>query len=395
MSSAGAPHTAPRRTAAAPARVPFMDLSRIHGPLREELVADFGALIDSGAFANGPAVAEFERAFADACGLPHAVGVASGLDAIRLGLLAAGVGPGDEVVVPANTFAATFEAVVQAGATPVVADVSERDWNLDPDAAAAAVTERTRALLPVHLYGQLADMRALAELARARGLRIVEDAAQAHGAGRDGIVPGAAGDGAAFSFYPGKNLGAMGDGGAYVTADADAAERLRALREHGQREKYRHELVGYTSRLDTIQALVLLRKLPHLARWNDERRLAADRYDAGLAGVGDLVLPPVAEGSDPVWHLYVVLTEDPPALAAFLAEAGIATGRHYPEPPHLAAAYASLGHRPGSFPVAERVSAHGLSLPMFPGITEAEQEHVIERVRAWFVVDRVRAWFRG
>lgn len=365
-------------------RVPFVDVGRIHAPLKAGILADVGALIDSCAFANGPAVAEFEQAFAAFCGTSHAVGVASGLDALRLGLLAIGVGRGDEVIVPANTFIATMEAIVQVGAVPVLVDVSGSDYNLDVAAVEAAVTERTRAILPVHLYGQLADMRALRELADRKGLLLLEDACQAHGASRDGVVPGAASVGAAFSFYPGKNLGAMGDGGALATMDRELAVRMRALREHGQTAKYRHEVVGYTSRLDTIQAVVLLHKLPHLAAWNAGRRQAAAAYASELAGVGDLVLPPVAEGSEPVWHLYVVQTEDPAALGAFLADRGVGTGRHYPQPPHLSPAFAPLGHRAGSFPVTERLAARGLSLPIFAGITEAELERVVEQVRAYF-----------
>jgi dTDP-4-amino-4,6-dideoxygalactose transaminase len=255
-------------------------------------------------------------------------------------------------------------------------DVSERDYNLDVAAVAAAITPRTRFLLPVHLYGQLADVRALADIAARHDLQLLEDACQAHGAERDGVRAGAAGTAAAFSFYPGKNLGAMGDAGALVTDDAELAARVRALREHGQRAKYVHELEGYTARLDTLQALVLSRKLPLLDGWNEERRAAAAFYTAELAGVGDLVLPPVPDGSDPVWHLYVVRTAEPDRLAAALAERGVATGRHYPQPPHLSGAYAWLGHRRGEFPVTEALADELLSLPIFPGITE-EQLHAV------------------
>ena len=288
------------------------------------------------------------------------------------------------MIVPANTFTATLEAILQAGADPILVDVSDADYNLDVAAVEAALTPRTRALLPVHLYGQLADMRALGALAERHGLVVIEDACQAHGASREGVVPGAGTAGAAFSFYPGKNLGAMGDGGALATGDAELAGRLRALREHGQTAKYRHELVGYTSRLDTIQALVLLRKLPRLAAWNAERRKAAAFYASELAGVGDLVLPPVARGSQPVWHLYVVRTADPAGLGAFLGEHGIGTGRHYPEPLHLSRAYERLGLGPGAFPVTERLAERGLSLPLFAGITESELERVVDRVQAYF-----------
>jgi dTDP-4-amino-4,6-dideoxygalactose transaminase len=364
--------------------VPFLDLAPVHEGLKAELLAAFSDLIDVGAFTNGPAVVELERAFAEYCGTDCCVGTASGLDALRLALIAAGIEPGDEVVVPAMTFVATLEAVTQAGGRPVVADVSEADDGLEPGAAAAALTERTRFLMPVHLYGQLADMRALQSLAARHGLGIVEDACQAHGAERDGLRAGAAGTAAAFSFYPGKNLGAFGDAGALVTDDEGLAERVRGLREHGQRAKYRHEVEGYTSRLDTIQALVLLRKLPLLDRWNEERRAAAAFYASALGGVGDLRLPPVPDGSYPVWHLYVVRTSSRAALADFLAERKIATGRHYPEPPHLTGAYAHLGYRRGEFPVAERLADEALSLPLFPGITEAQLDAAADAITRFF-----------
>jgi dTDP-4-amino-4,6-dideoxygalactose transaminase len=329
-------------------------------------------------------VREFEQAFAAYCGTRHAVGTGSGLDALRLALLAFGVGPGDEVVVPAQTFVATLEAVTQAGARPVLADVSPADYALDPAATAAAITPRTRCLLPVHLFGQMADMVALRALATARGLDILEDACQAHGARRDGIVAGAGGRAAAFSFYPGKNLGAMGDAGALSTDDAGVDDVVRALREHGQREKYQHAMEGYTSRLDTAQALVLLRKLRRLPGWDEERRRAAAFYVEHLDGVGDVGVLPVPAGSEPVWHLFPVTTADPVRLGAFLRERGVATGRHYPVPPHLTEAYARLGHRAGQFPVAEHLAAHALSLPMYPGIGEDQLARVVEAVRGYF-----------
>jgi dTDP-4-amino-4,6-dideoxygalactose transaminase len=365
-------------------RVPFVDLAPSHAPVAEAILAEIGELVASGAFTNGPQVAAFEEAFAAYCGVDHCVGLASGLDALRLGLLAAGIAPGDEVIVPADTFIATFEAVAQAGGVPVPADVSERDYNLDPEAVEAAVTPRTRFLLPVHLYGQLSDMRALREVAARHELTILEDACQAHGATRDGIRAGAGGQMAAFSFYPSKNLGAFGDAGALVTGDAELAARLRALREHGQREKYRHELEGYTARLDTIQAIVLSHKLPLLDRWNDDRRAQARFYAERLEGVDGLVLPPVAPGSEPVWHLYPVRTQEPERLGAFLKERSIGTSRHYPEPAHLSAAYAHLGHRPGSFPVAEAIARECLSLPVFPGMREEQLEATVAAVEAFF-----------
>jgi dTDP-4-amino-4,6-dideoxygalactose transaminase len=370
----------------APSRVvvPFLDLGRQHAELKSHVLADVSRLIDTGRFVNGGAVADFERAFARYCGVRECVGTSSGLDALRLALIAAGVGPGDEVIVPAQTFVATLEAVLQTGASPVLADVSEADYNLDPRAASAVAGERTRALLPVHLYGQLADMGELRSIAERLGCLIVEDACQAHGAARDEHTAASAGVAAAFSFYPSKNLGALGDAGACVTNDPDLAATVRVLREHGQRERHRHEMPGYTARLDTLQALALLRKLPRLDEWNEQRARAAGFYATALDGVGDLVLPPSPPGSRPVWHVYVVRTEDPGGLEAFLAERGVATGRHYPVPLHLAPAFEFLGHRRGEFPVAEALAREAISLPVFPGITSEELEAVAEGVRAYF-----------
>jgi dTDP-4-amino-4,6-dideoxygalactose transaminase len=365
-------------------RVPFLDLETVHGVLRETLLADIAALIDSGAFTGGPPVREFEQAFAAFCGRADCVGVASGLDALRLGLIAAGVEPGDEVIVPPNTFIATFEAVTQAGGVPVPADASEHDYNLDPPAVEAAITPRTRFILPVHLYGQLADMRALAAVAERAEVRMLEDACQAHGASRDGVVSGDLSAAAAFSFYPSKNLGAFGDAGALVCDDDELAARVVGLREHGQRAKYRHDEPGYTSRLDAVQAAVLLRKLPLLEQWTAARRDVARRYMERLEGVGDLRLPPVPEGSEPAWYVYVVRTRHPEALAGFLADRGIGTGRHYPEPVHLSRAYSYLGHRAGSFPVAEALCAECLSLPIYPGMSEAQVDAVVTAVEGYF-----------
>jgi dTDP-4-amino-4,6-dideoxygalactose transaminase len=365
-------------------KVPFLDLGPVHEPLKTAILADVAELIDTGAFTNGPALRRFETAYARFVGTRECVGVASGLDALRLGLLAAGIEPGDEVILPAHTFVATFEAVTQAGGVPIPVDVSEDDYNLDVAAAEGAIGPATRFVLPVHLYGQLADMRRLCEVASAYGLTIVEDACQAHGAVRDGIRAGTAGRAAAFSFYPGKNLGAMGDAGALVTGDDHLAGTVRALREHGQRAKHVHDLEGWTSRLDTIQALVLARKLPRLNGWNADRRRIAAVYADGLRGVGDLALPPVPDGSNPAWHLYPVRTADPEALGRFLRSRGIATGRHYPQPPHRSPAYAWLGLGPGSFPVTEALAAELLSLPIYPGMAPAQVQAVVHHVREYF-----------
>jgi len=364
--------------------VPFLDLAPAHAAVKEAILRDFSALIDDCTFTNGPQVQAFEEQFAAYCGTRHAVGLSSGLDALRLALLAAGCRPGDEVIVPANTFIATLEAVTQAGGCPMLVDVSEADYNLDVDAVERALGRRTRFLLPVHLYGQMADMSRLRELAAAYSLTIVEDACQAHGAMRAGLRAGAGGHAAAFSFYPGKNLGAMGDGGALVTDDDELAAVARALREHGQRRKHVHDFVGYTARLDTIQAIVLAHKLPLLEGWNAQRREIAATYRRELRGIGDLILPPVARASLPAWHLFVVRTGDPDGLGAFLRSRGVSTGRHYPNPPHLTAAYARLGHSRGSFPVTEALAAQLLSLPMFPGMSEVDVSAVVERLREYF-----------
>lgn len=364
--------------------VPFLDLEPSHGGIKAALLSDIADLIDSGAFTNGPSVSAFEQAFAEYCGASLCVGTANGLDALRIALLAAGLEPGDEVIVPALTFVATVEAVTQAGGVPVLVDIDERDYGLDCDAVEAVMTERTRFVLPVHLYGQMADMRRLQEIAARRGVEIVEDACQAHGAERDGLRAGSCSLAAGFSFYPGKNLGAFGDAGALVTSDAALAARARALREHGQTAKYRHDYEGYTSRLDTIQALALLHKLPLLDTWNDRRREATGLYAEALAGIGDLRLPNVPSGSNPVWHLFVVRTAAPEQLGGFLRERGIATGRHYPDPIHLTGACAGLGRRRGAFPVAEAVADECLSLPIFPGISAAQIQAVTDAIHDFF-----------
>jgi dTDP-4-amino-4,6-dideoxygalactose transaminase len=361
-----------------------VDLRASTEAVRCELLDDVEELLDTGAFVNGPAVERFEHEFARAHGRRFAIGTASGLDALTIGLRALGLEEGDEVVVPAMTFVATFEAVVHAGGRPVPVDVRDDDAGIDPAAAAAAVGSRTRFLLPVHLYGQMADVRGLLEIAVRHQLVVLEDTCQAHGAERDGIRAGAAGTAAAFSFYPSKNLGAMGDAGALVLDDDGASATARALREHGQTVPYHSEFVGLTSRLDTLQALVLLRKLPLLDRWNAERGEAAAFYGHALAGVGDLRLPVAVPGATHVWHVYAVRTGDPRVLGAFLAERGIGTKRHYPEAPHLSTALSHLGYRDGSFPVAEAIARETISLPVFPGISDEQLQAVVAGVRDFF-----------
>ena len=282
--------------------VPFLDLSISTQQIEDGILEDVRGLLASNAFVNGPQVAEFEAEFAGYCGTSDCVAVASGLDALRLGLSALDLARGAEIIVPALTFVATWEAVSQAGAVPVPVDVTDTDYNIDVSAVEAAYSSRAAGVMPVHLYGQMADMASLTHLTRRRGLALVEDAAQAHGAERDGHRAGATGIASGFSFYPGKNLGAFGDAGALTTDDPEDPARVRALREHGQTSKYHHDEIGWTARMDTIQAAVLLRKLPHLDGWNDQRRQLAALYSDALGGVGDIRLPPVPNGSSPVWH---------------------------------------------------------------------------------------------
>lgn len=361
--------------------VPFVNLAPQNEPLRERITHDIWVLVGRGDFTNGAAVAEFERAWADYCGAEYCVGVSSGLDALRLALLAIDLEPGREVVVPALTFQATWEAVTQAGLVPVPADVDD-DGLLTQDAVDAAVTRRTVAVLPVHLYGRTAAVR---EPLTSQYIPVVEDACQSHGATLEGHVPGIA---TCFSFYPTKPLGAWGDAGAVVTDDPWLVDRARAFREHGQVLKGAHEFDGWTARLDTLQALVLLRKLPHLDGWNRQRRDAVRFYNETLEGFGDLRLPPDPGHPDDnhadACHVYAVRTANPDGLVARLAERGVGTGRHYPVPPHLSPAYAHLGHNAGEFPVAERIARETLSLPLWPGISEAQQVEVADAVKAWF-----------
>jgi dTDP-4-amino-4,6-dideoxygalactose transaminase len=360
--------------------VPFVDLKGQGRQLLPEYEAALASVVERAAYVMGPDLRDFETAFAEFCACPYAVGVSSGTDALILAYKAAGVGPGDEVIVPANTFVATIEAVAHTGATPVLVDCLPDTANIDPSAVEAAVAERTKAVVPVHLFGQPADMDAVAAVAEKHGLTVIEDACQAHGATHKGRPAGSLGTIAAFSFYPGKNLGALGDGGAVTTADTQMAETVRILRNHGDKSKSEHVVVGYCFRLDNLQAAFLQIKLRHLPEWNKARRAAAKRYDqllAGVAGVTPMIERPDVEA---VYHLYVVQVDDRDAVRAKLDEAGIGTGVHYPTPIHMQPAYAHLGHKQGAFPVAERLSGRILSLPMFPEITPEQIDYVVERL---------------
>ena len=361
--------------------IPLVDLGLQHAQVAEQVQRGFAAVLASGAYIGGPDVAAFEQEYAALIGIRHCIGVANGTDAIELALRACGIGSGDEVVLPANTFIATAEAVVRAGAVPVLADVDKDCLLIDPASVAAAVTPATRAVVPVHLFGQTAPVEELEQLIAKHGLILVEDAAQSQGALRHGRPAGSFGVAAATSFYPGKNLGAYGDAGAVMTDDDEIAARVRLLGAHGSAVKYRHDQLGFNSRLDTLQAVVLRAKLARLAEWNGQRRAAADRYDALLADVADVRLPGRLDGNTDVWHLYVVRVPDRDAILARLNSAGIGAGIHYPIPVHLQPAFRSLGSGPGSFPVAEAAAGEILSLPLFPGITVEQQDRVVDELR--------------
>lgn len=363
-------------------RVPLVDLTAQQREVADEVAAGLREVFAGCGFVGGPQVAAFEEEYARFVGVAHCVGVGNGTDALELALRAAGVAPGGEVVLPANTFIATAEAVSRVGALPVPVDVDPEFLLLDPGAVARAVTPRTQAIVPVHLFGQVAPVEQLHDLVRDLGvghdIPIVEDAAQAQGAIRHGKPAGGLGLVAATSFYPGKNLGAAGDAGAVTTDDPEVARRVRLIAAHGSRVKYLHEEIGFNSRLDTVQAVVLRAKLARLEKWNDLRRRAADLYDRLLHDVPGVRLPATPPGTHPVWHLYVVRVADRDRVLAELQDAGVGAGVHYPTPVHLTPAYAGLGLGPGSCPVAESAAAELLSLPLHPHLTTAEQEHVVE-----------------
>jgi dTDP-4-amino-4,6-dideoxygalactose transaminase len=358
-------------------RVEFVDLIRQYRNHKPELDAAILRAIGRGDFILGEDTREFEKEFAAFNEVPFCVGVADGTDALYLALLALGIGAGDEVIVPANTFIASVLAISSTGAKPVLVDCEPDYFQIEIRATERALTPRTKALMPVHLYGHPADMDPLLQIAKERKLFVVEDAAQAHGATYKGHFCGTMGDAGCFSFYPSKNLGAYGDGGAVVTRSAELAERISLLRNHGQKVKYSHMIKGVNSRLDTVQAAVLRVKLRHLAKWNDQRREVAMRYGQLLVD-SKLVLPKAAPWASAVWHLYVVQTADRAGLQKALDAANISYGIHYPTPIHLQKAYRDLGYRSGSFPVAESLAPRVISLPMFAEITDEELQRVAQ-----------------
>ena len=363
--------------------IPFVDLQTQYQSLKEELDMAVLAVMKRGDFVLGGAVAEFERAFADYCGVRHVIGVDSGYSALEMIVRAYGIGPGDEVITVANTFIATTLAISNAGATPVLVDIDPETYNIDPTKIEAAITPRTRAIMPVHLYGQPVDMDPILAIARKRGLYVFEDAAQAAGARYKGRMIGGLADAAGFSFYPGKNLGAYGDGGAVATNSDEIAEKVRLLRNIGQKVKYYHEVKGFNHRLDTMQAAVLKVKLPPLNDWNASRRRAAATYNDLLRDL-PMVTPWTAPYAEHIFHLYVVRVHNREALMEYLKSKGIASGLHYPIPIHVQPAYTELGYKAGDFPITEAYAETILSLPIYPELDDDKVAYVVDAIRDFF-----------
>lgn len=363
--------------------IPFLDLKAPYIELMEELDAAYRRVMESGWYILGREVTAFEAEFAAYCESHHCIGVANGLDALHLIVRAYGIGPGDEVIVPSNTYIATWLAVTHAGATPIPVEPDEHTYNIDPAKIEQAITPQTRAIMVVHLYGQTADMDPINAIAQKHGLKVIEDCAQAHGARYKGRRAGSLGDAAGFSFYPGKNLGAIGDGGAVTTNDSELHERIKVLRNYGSQVKYHNEVVGFNSRLDELQAAFLRVKLARLDEWNKQRTFAAGSYSQHLAAVTDLTLPVVPEWAEPVWHLFVVRHGRRDELQKSLTEAGVGTMIHYPIPPHLQPAYSGLGYKKGDFPLSEAIHTSILSLPMWPGIPEGAVANVCASISSF------------
>jgi dTDP-4-amino-4,6-dideoxygalactose transaminase len=360
--------------------VPFLNLKAHHAHLRAEFAQVIDEVIEASAFAGGPFVTRFEEEFAEFCGVEHAVGVGSGTDALWLALVALGIGPGDEVITVPMTFIATAEAITRAGATPVFVDIDEATYTMDPAGLARALTLRTKAILPVHLFGQMADMEPILAFAKQHRLFVVEDAAQAHGASYRGSRAGSVGVAGCFSFYPGKNLGAFGEAGAITTHDGELASRMRIFRDHGQSRKYQHSVVGWNCRMDGIQAAVLRVKLRELDQNNAKRREIAARYSEALEGLPRLVRPFCDPKGIAVHHHYEIRVPDRDGFMRKLEKRGVASAIHYPIPVHLQEAYAPLGFGPGSFPISERCAEEFVSLPMYPELTPAQIDLVIDAV---------------
>ncbi len=366
-------------------KIPFVDLQAQYQSIKDEADTAIHGVLNRSDYVLGQAVKDFESAYAQYCETKYAIGVDSGYSALELILHALDIGPGDEVITVANTFVATVLAIHNCGAKPVLVDIDPNTYNIDPAKIEAAITPATRAILPVHLYGQIADMDSIVAIAKKHNLRVIEDACQAHGAQYKGRRAGSMGDAAAFSFYPAKNLGAYGDGGAVVTNDELIDDKIRILRNLGQRVKYHHEIKGFNNRLDTLQAAVLGVKLPHLDSWNDGRRESAADYEELLADL-PVVTPKSIDGSEPAYHLYVVRVKNREALQAHLQEAGIASGLHYPIPIHLLSAFEDLGYGEGDFPISEAYAKEILSLPMYPELTRDDVEQVVDAIKKFVEV---------
>ncbi len=364
-------------------KVPFLDLKAQYALLRDEINPAIQEVLDSTAFAGGPFVKRFEEDFARFCRCQEAVGVGNGTDALWLALLALGIKPDDEVITVPNTFMATAEALSLCGARPVFVDIDEQTYLMDPSSIEAAITPKTKAILPVHLYGQMANMDAIMAIAKKHNLRVVEDASQAHGAEYNGKPAGSIGDAGCFSFYPGKNLGAYGEAGAVVTHDASLAERIRLLREHGQPRKYVHSVIGWNCRMDGIQGAILSVKLKYLQAANEARRHHAKCYELLFDGMPGITRPVAAQEAKHVYHIYTIRTPDRDGLIKHLDQKGVACGIHYPIPLHLQEAYQFLGYGKGSFPIAERCASEQLSLPMYPELTVDQIAWVANGIKEW------------
>jgi dTDP-4-amino-4,6-dideoxygalactose transaminase len=363
-------------------QIPFLDLRAQNEPLRAEILTAISEVIDKSAFAGGPYVTAFEQDFAAFCSARHSIGLGSGTEAIWLVLLALGIGPGDEVITVPSTFMATAEAITYTGATPVFVDIEEQTYTMDPALLAKAITPRTKAIIPVHLFGQTADMDPILEIARKHGLPVIEDACQAHGAAYKGKKAGTLGIAGAFSFYPGKNLGAFGEAGAVVTDDSDLKKKIEIFRDHGQAKKYYHDYIGWNCRMDGLQGAILKVKLKHLERGNNLRRSHAQQYNQLLDEVGGITRPREAANRQHVYHLYPIRLANRDARMAELQSRGIGCAIHYPIPVHLQKAYAPLGKGPGSFPVAERCANEFLSLPMYPELKPEQITAVVTELKS-------------
>lgn len=364
--------------------IPFLSFTEMNDEVRTEIEASFKKVFDNKWYILGKEVESFEAAYASFNQVKHCIGVSNGLDALYLALKALGIGAGDEVIVPSNTYIATLLAITQVGGTPVLAEPNEATYNLDPVTVEKVITSRTKAIMPVHLYGQCCEMDTIMELADRHNLFVIEDNAQSQGATFNNKVAGSFGHLNGTSFYPGKNLGALGDAGAVTTNDADLADKIKVLRNYGSQKKYYNEVIGHNMRLDELQAAFLSVKLNHLDKWNKERRQIAAWYDSYLQGIDDLVLPVTAEGATHVYHLYVVRTDKRDELQSHLSANGIGTLIHYPVPPHLQQAYQSLGFKKGDFPIAEKIASTCLSLPLWPGMKEEQVKNVAASISDFF-----------